>query len=392
MPLSRITVNVGEGGLGRRPANQDKVSGIIFYNNTLPAGFSTTERTKLVYSLEEAVGLGIVDGSVAHDEEHYQISEYFRLQPQGEIYIHYAAVPAGAYDYSEINTIVNFAQGRIRLLGVYAVGDTFTGAKTTTIQALVTLLDAAGYNLSVLYAADMSGIATGWGAADDLRALNNRKVSVIAIQDGGGAGAAIATAKSRSVPALGACLGVVSKKSVSDDPGYRRNFNLSNGSELEVLALANDDLVSALSSTALGAIKDKGYTIGVKSTRISGSFLDRMPTAIALNSDFAFIQNNQVVDKAIRLVSAAVEPELNASLLLNDDGTLSDDVIAYFEDLADGPLEGMVNDNEASAAKATIDPTQNVLSTDKLVISIKIVPFAYAEEIVINIGLAANLN
>jgi len=66
--LSTITINVGEGGLGRRAPNQDKVSGILFFNDTPPAGWSANS-TKLVYTLEEAETLGLLSTLVGSKHE-----------------------------------------------------------------------------------------------------------------------------------------------------------------------------------------------------------------------------------------------------------------------------------------------------------------------------------
>jgi hypothetical protein len=51
----------------------------------------------------------------------------------------------------------------------------------------------------------------------------------------------------------------------------------------------------------------------------------------------------------------------------------------------------MEADGEISAGQALIDPTQNVLSTSTLTISIKIVPVGIAEEIIVNIGLTTSI-
>lgn len=390
MGLSKVTVNVGEGGLGRRAPNQDKVSGIIFYNDTPPSGW-TANSVKLVYTLAEAEALGLISSLVGSEHEHYQVSEYFRIQPEGELYIGYYDVPAGAYDFAELGLLQIAASGRIRQAAIYANALTYAETQITAIQAQVDLIDATGGRLSVLYSADLSAVAD-LSTLADLRTDTAAKVSTVIGQDGGGAGAALAVSAGFSVPALGACLGAVSLSGVEESVGNPRQFNVSNGTELEVAAVASGDLVADLSDSLLGGLKDKGYTILRKYTpQLSGSYFERMPTAIAATSDFAWIEYNRVMDKAIRLVEAAVTPELNSTLLLNDDGTLSDDTIGYFNDICSSALEGMEADREISDFNVLIDPTQDVLATSTLVITIQVLPLGIAEFITVNIGFTTNI-
>lgn len=389
MPLSKINVNVGEGGLGRRAPNQDKISGIVFYNDTLPSGFTASTRTQKVLTLAQAEAKGIVEGDVNHGVEWYHIKEYFRIQPEGEIYIHYAAVPAGAYDFAEIDTIAADANGEIRQIAIYANGLTWDAAQVAAIKTQSDAIDAKGYYASILYAADFSGV-TDWTAEPNLRTNTARKVSVCVAQDGGGAGKALYDSLNYSITALGAMLGAVSFASVQQSIGNPANFNVSDGLELESIALANGDIAN--DATILGLLKDNGYTVVRKYLpQIAGSYFERVPTAISATSDFSFIENNRVVDKAIRLTESILTPELQKDLLLNDDGTLTDDVIGYFQDLVSRQLEGMESNAEISGFNVLIDPNQDVLTTSTVEVTIQILPLGIAEFITINIGLTTSL-
>lgn len=387
MPLSSITVNVGEGGLGRRPLNKDKISGILFYNNTLPSGFATDDREKKVLSLAEAEALGIIEGSVAHGVEWYHISEYFRLNPLGELWIGYYAVPVTTYNFTEIVTLGTAANGEIRQMAVYANALAFASTQIATLQGQADALDALGFYCSILYACNFNAVVLSTAA--NLRTETARKVSVCIGQDGGGAGAALYVAKSYSITAVGAMLGAVSRASVQQSIGNPAAFNISNGVELETVTFANGN---AITDALLGALKDKGYTVIRKYLpKIAGSYFERVPTAIASTSDFSFIENNRVIDKAIRLAETILTPQLQSDLSLNTDGTLSDDVIGYFKDLVGGQLESMEAAGEISGSSVTIDPTQNILATSNLNVAISILPNATNEFITVNIGLTTEL-
>jgi hypothetical protein len=395
MGLSKITVNVGSSGLGRRPLNKDKISGLLFFNNTLPAGFSVTDRVKKVYSLAEAEALGIVEGSVNHDVNWYHISEFFRMNPEGELWIGFYAVPASTYDFTEIASMLIAAAGEIRQLGIYAQALAWADTQVDTIQSVLDGMDAAFKQESVLYACNMASIAsiTGWAAVTDLRTKTARKVTVVIAESGSGKGKALASAKAFSITALGTALGALSKAGVHQSIGNPANFNLSNGTECEIMALANGDLISALSLTTLGGLKDKGYLIARNyQPDISGSFFERCPTAISSTNDYAWIEVNRMVDKTIRGVRSALIPQLNGTVALKSDGTLTDDSVGYYQDLAQTVLDRMIADGEISAGKATVDPEQDILGTSQLLIAIQIVPIGIAEEIVVNIGLTTQIS
>lgn len=392
--LSKVTVNVGQGGLGRRPVNNDKISGILFFNATLPSGFSSSDRVKKVYSLEEAEGLGIAEGSVNHDMNWYHISEFFRGNPEGELWIGFFAVPGGSYDFTEITTMCTLASGEIRQLGVWANALTFASAQCTTIQSVRDALDPALRQVDILYSANMAAITavTGWAAVTDLRTLTAKNVTVVIAESGSGAGKTLADAKSTSISAIGLALGVVSRASVEQSIGNPQNFDISDGIEMETPALLNGDLVSALTPTAMGGLKDKGYLIARKYTPdIAGTYFERAPTAIAATNDFAWLEVNRTINKAIRLVRSALIPVLNGTVYLKSDGTLRDDTVGYFQDLAQTPITQMEADGEISAGEATVDPSQDVLGTSQLEVAIRIVPVGIAEEIIVNIGLTTNL-
>lgn len=393
MGLSAVVVNIASAGIGRRAPNVDKISGLLFFNSSPPSGFATVN-IKKVYSLSQAETLGIAKGSAGYAVEWYHVSEYFRGNPDGELWIGYFPVPGGSYTFTEITTMCIAANGEIKQIGIYANALTYAAAQVTTIGTIVDALQPLGFPVVALYAANLSAISaiTGWAALATLRTSTAKRVTVMLSQDAGGAGAALYTAKGYSITTLGHCLGFLSKAQVNQSIGYPAGFNASNGVELEILALANGDLISAVGNSTLGGLKDKGYVIMRKYTpQLAGSYYERIPGAVVATDSYAWFDNTRPVDKAIRLVQSALIPQLQAILTLNANGTLNTATVGFFLDICQTPLDQMVADNEISAGKAIIDPTQNVQSTSTLVVSIQIVETATAETITVNIGLTLSL-
>lgn len=393
MALSGITINRGQGGLGRPLTTKDHVSGFImpFVNANLPSGFTTSDRIKIVYSIAEAVALGITQAGANTNLLWYHLNQFFKKQPQGKLYVHLIDSTAIAYD--EIETLQNYAGGEIRQIGYYDPLTAFATATLNSLQTSATTLESEDKPLSVIYAGDFQAVAT-IGALPDLRALTNKNVSVCVGEDGAGLGSALAISESVSVTCIGALLGAVSFAQVHRNVGHIALFNQVDGTEFDEPAIAigtGTILVKDQATAGLTTLNDSGYIFLKKYTGIDGSYYNDTPTCIASTSDYANIENNRTIDKAVRNVRALLLPFVNSPLYVNTDGTLTEDVISNYKNTVKQALEQMERDGELSAFSTTIDPTQNVLTTSKIAVSIKIVPVGVAREIEVNIGFAVSV-
>lgn len=389
MALSDIIFIKGEGGLGRPLTGEDHISGFVAYiaNANLPAGFTTTDRIKQVFSLSQAESLGIAKGGTYTDVIWYHISEYFRLQPDGQLYI--GLFDSASIDYSVVKTVQNFADGKIRQIGVFDE-TAFTTATVGTLQTHATTLETEHKPVQILYSGNIAGVSD-LSTLSDLTTLTAKNVSVVIGEDGSGYGSTLAASKGYSITCLGAILGAVSLAKVHEHIGWVAKFNLTDGTELNVPAFGNQTKVKDVATSLLTAIDNKGYLFVRKHIGNAGSFVEDTPTCVVATSDYSTIENNRTIDKAVRGVRAFMLPNLNAPLYVDANGKLSEDTIAFFKNDADRALEQMQVDGELSQYKVLIDPTQNVLSTSKLVVTIKIVPVGVARQIEINIGFTVNI-
>lgn len=507
MALNNISFVKGKGGLGRPLAGKDYISGLLFYTNTLPSGFTSTNRIKQIFSVADAVALGIgktyadetqatgvytisnagatgdsitvnyteptktvvlgtyvklstdttpllvatgvvtainagsfvhgyiatiglagaftlkvrkglgvyantvglltttITGTIAGSVTtpfsggvaslqatyYYHISEFFRLSPKGFLWLNFQAIPA-SYTYTEIQTMQEFTNGAMRQLGIFVDSKALAVSDTTAIQGICNLLDAEKMPLSVIYAGDIKAVSS-ISTLTDLATFSNNKVSVVVGQDGAGTGNEIFYATGKSVTTLGATLGAVSLSAVSDNIGWVAKFDMSNGIELDTIAFANGVLFTDASVTTnlLDAIDLKRYVFLRKFPNKSGSFHNDSHTVTTPSSDYAFIENNRVIDKAIRGVDEALTPSLNSPLLLNADGTLANSTVAFLTGQATLITDEMVRNGEASAISVVIDPNQNVASSSKVIVAIDIVPIGVARNIVVNIGFKTSI-
>jgi len=218
---------------------------------------------------------------------HYHISEFFRLQPQGVLYVGFYAVPS-PYVFTEISTMQNFANGTIRQIGVFKdPAAAYATADITAINTVCVANDDAKKPLSAIYAADLSA-TTDISALTDLSLLTANKVSDCIAQDGGGQGNYLWLTTGKSITALGSLLGTVAKASVSQDIAWVGQFNISNGTECEVLAFANGQKFTdvAITDNLLEALNAKRHVFLKKFVGLAGSYWNDSQSERQLSSAF----------------------------------------------------------------------------------------------------------
>lgn len=322
---------------------------------------------------------------------HYHISEYFRIQPKGQLYVAFYPIPD--YTYSEITTVQNYAQGKIRQFGIWLSHEShaFTSGDLTAISnQIVTNCDANHKPTSALYAADLHATAD-LTTLTNLNTLSANKASAVISQDGAGQGAFLYATYGFSISTLGAALGAVSFAAVSDNIKWIAKFNISNGFECDTPAFCNGVLVGNVTQSFLNAVDNLRYIFLFKPVGNAGSYFNNSHTAIISTSDYAYIENNRTIDKATRGIYSSLLPALGSPIVLNADGTLTDTSIAYFQSLTEVNLTQMVRDSELSAFGVLISPTQDVLSTGKLVVAVELLPIGVTQSIQVNIGFVLNI-
>lgn len=359
----------------------------VFLNTNAPLSVTYSTSATLAGTLVA------FSGGVASKQAvwHYHIAEFFRQQPQGVLFVGFFAVP-GTYTFTEITTMQTFAGGTIRQIGVYKDSAAFAIGDLTAIHnEIVNNNDANHMPLSALYGADISAISD-LSTLTDLSLLTANKVSAVISQDGAALGAALYYAYGKSITNLGALLGAVALAKVNEDIAWVAKFNISNGTECDTIAFANGQLFSSIAANLVSTLHNQRYIFLRKFVGVAGSYFNDSHTAIVQSSDYAYIEDNRAIDKAIRNVYTYILPELNGPQNLNADGTLADTTVAHLISQSKAGVDQMVRDGELSADGATIDITQNIQSSGKLIIAIQIVEIATGRSIQVNIGYTTSIS
>ncbi len=381
------------GGLSRELDGTDHISGMIVY------GEKAVEKTLLLSADElETIGVAIE----THPVLFYHVNEFFRINPGAKLYIQGVAVSDG--EFSEVKILQNFAGGDIRQL---AICD-FKSAVSTLTNALPKLnqiaTDLGNMNLPLSILISVKVESAEMVALTDLHTTNER-VSVVISQDGSGLGAYLATANP-SISNIGACLGTVSKAQVHESIGWVEKQNLvdvayakkltgdvEQAREMDVICFVDGSKLSDYSPEQIQAINDKGYIFCVKHTGITGTYFNDSFTATALDSDFAYIENNRTIDKAIREINKVLVPRISAPAYVDPDtGYLAASTIASTEALCDDVLDQMIRDGEISGYTVSINPNQQILKTSKLEVVVRLIPVGTLRELIVKIGLTLKTN
>lgn len=161
MGLPKITF-IRKQGIGAVDQGDDSISGLVSYNDTLPAGFATNDRIKKIFSVDQAESLGIVD---TFDDE--------TAATGGNIEV----TTAGAADDVETITIDGVTLGSYTIVSADAAADVAAGLRAavnalTASHGFVAAGSLANVALTaptgkgiVLNTATLAYASTGTGAA-----------------------------------------------------------------------------------------------------------------------------------------------------------------------------------------------------------------------------------
>lgn len=430
--LNDVSITKLSGGLGRRNPEQDMVSGLLFDGvATLKLALDKIER---LASLEDAESLEItVDYDVNGQSVYYQIQQFFRMNPSGDLYI--MATSASSYE-DVVGKAMNMqeqANGNIRQMAIiYSGATTFaqTQAAVTKAQTQAELgykdympfeiiLEGKGFdantatnlaelnaeNVSVLVAMDVEKaleqklFKKGATPADDAHYTLAPKEKLVTapgfpnvynVNDGDGVKKEnevvlqfIFKDSYKNTAAVGLALGAISRAKVSENIAWIEKFNLT-GEGFAKAGFIGGQEIKTLGT--LSELNEKRYVFTKTHTGLAGVYFNDSHTCTTGTSDFAYVENNRTINKATRLLRTALLPKLASPVLVDIDGKLPQSVSKSFEGLCRSALEGMVANQEVSAFDVYVDPKQNILATSELKVKAEITPIGTARKIMVDLG------
>lgn len=415
--LNDITFQKANGGLGRNAGSDDVISGLIFAGMGFSFGTAagnlkgfdtaavdnqntaTAFARKFTYP-EQLEDAGIVftkpgegsgsNGALSDIEKaknvlHYHITEFFRMNPEGELYVMVKAssTTVAAVD---IATLQTYAGGNIRQVGVFNA----TQLTVPDVQAQCKALEDAHRPLSVVLTysgkedADLATLKANINLAIDGQCNVSLLIGCDMDTD-----LAAALGDYAYYGCIGLCIGAVSKAKVHESIAWVGNFPLG----MKVPALFNGNLIRNIATSDLEVLNGNRYIFPVIHAGDADNYFNDSHTLDVDSSDYAYIENVRTIDKACRGIRGKLLPWLNSPLRVDpSNGQLESGMVSFLETTAGEALEEMEKAGEISGYKVEIDPAQNVLATSALEIVIKKVPVGVMRKVRVKIGYTTSLS
>lgn len=390
-----VLITIGAGGLGRIEATEDGTAGIIVSGVAVAGKFALGDVLE-VQSLQQAIDLGIDSAyDLANTVLAYQhISDFYDEAAVGTTL--FVMVVADTVTMAEMALKTNQhakkllaeANGAINILVITRVADagyvpSYTDemeddvlACITNAQALAVEEAAAPYHRPVQVIIEGRNFQGNATASHDLRALAADRVSVVLGQS---TGEAAQHARAANYAFAGYVAGRLSSIPVQRNIGRVKSGQLSK----QDIGLSNGAALSTFDELKQGTLHDHGYILAWQHAGLAGYFFSDDPTCVAITSDFASIGRGRVMDKAARITRGVLLNELLDDVEMNaDTGRLEVSVIKGIQGSVETNIAAqMTSTGEISGASVYIDPDQNVLSTDKIAVELKLVPKGIARNI-----------
>lgn len=400
--MRRVIFERKNGGLGREKPTEDGISGLIF-NAVAVSGTFVLGTAYELYSLQDAEVLGI---NATYDSAnkllvHYHISEFFRINPGAILYVLGVAQSVTMTqmcdkDNAYLKKLLTSAQGKIRQVGVVRnPASGYTPTITTGLDGDVVTAIAKADQLSIeeeAYYRPVEIILEGKyftgspSAALDLHTQKKSNVSVVIVADND---ISILKPEYTGHAAIGTVLGCISKAAVNENIGWAEKFNIQSEADERFLnaGLSSGLKLSDYSEVQLTTLNDKGYITPELIIDIAGVYLNDSFTCTGLDDDFYCIENNRVIKKSIRLVYKVLAPKVKRPTKVDKiTGYLPLEVVKFYQATAKSAMDVLLRNNEVSDTNAYMNPQQNLLATNELVIDIEITPTGSARKIRVPIG------
>ena len=341
----------------------------IFPNNGTCYAFSKTGTVAATLTNPTGSGSTVLGVASFIDIAYYHISEYFRIQPKGKLWVMFSAQET-TYTFEKIQTLQDQSLGEIKQVAVYENNVAFDEDMCGVMQGVIDACIADDKPLIAVMGAEIHSLSD---LADfpDLTQQEAPNVSISISADGDAQGYYLWQATGTTIGNVGALLGAISLSKVSDSIGWVEKFNMAKASELDVIMFNNSEYYTGLSKGALETLHDKGALFLRKFVGLNGSYWSDSQSCVTPTSDYATIENNRTYQKIVRTVRANMLPAISSPIKVDADGKLSAATIGYFESLANAPLVQMESNGELSAHKVIINPDQDVLATSTLELTLK---------------------
>lgn len=392
MQLPRVKIQFLNGLLGTVGDSPDGLMALIC-GQMPPAGGSLPMQTPItVTSMDDVVALGLNEHNTPAP---WKICKEFydEAGPGTKFVLYFVATSTKATDICDYTkTAAGYARdlisrmnGALRGIGIANFNTGSTTASTNGLDAdvftaLPKAQQLAEWATTELYA-PLFFILEGrnYDASKELKDLTGDKNNRVCVAIGD-------TVSGSKDAAIGTLLG-----RIASIPVQRNVGRVKDGSLFPTEMFIGNRKVDESGSIVSG-IFEKGYIVPRKHVGRTGYFYADDPMACDPTDDYAHIASRRVIDKAYRIAYDTMLEELLDEIDLNEDGTMQHAVVKSWQQTLENAINrqmtanGELSATDGEGCKCFIDEKQNVLSTSKIVVTLKVRPHGYSRYIDVNLG------
>lgn len=385
--LPRIKIQFMNGQLGTVGESPDGLFALVC-GATVVAKTLEQDKAYLLHSYEELVALGVTEENNPRLYKH--VKDFYTEVEEGTKLVIFPVDKTKTFtelcdkDTGVVKDLITAQNGVLR--GIFVAGDgreatlTTNGLDDDLFTALPKAQQLAQWATTSLYAPlfiILEGRGYKGGAVKDLHKETYNRVGVL-IGD---------TVKSSEGAAVGVMAGRLASIPV------QRNIGRVKDGALKPIAMYIGDKPVEENASAVSDLYDAGYITPRKYVGKAGYFFTDDRLACEQTDDYAHIAARRTIDKAYRIAYAALLELMMDELAVNEDGTLQHGIIMAWQQMMENAVNRTMTavgelsaDADGAGCKAYIDPKQNVLSTSKIVLVLKVRPFGYARYIDVKLG------
>lgn len=391
MQLPRVKIQFLNGQLGTVGESADGLLALVCGASAV-AGTFVLNTVYTIRSVDDLASLGVTATNNAILYKH--VSEFYDEAETGTKLVLYPVAPTSTMtnlcDYTKttegsVRDLVTKQNGALRGIGIVNVNTAASvtsanGLDPDVFTALPKAQQVAEWATTELYA-PLFIILEGrnYDASKELKNLTSENYDRVGIVIG-----------NTEQSSKGACVGTLFGR-IASIPVQRNIGRVKDGSLFPTAMYIGAKTIDE-SASAVANIFEKGYIIPRKHVGRSGYYFADDPLACNPEGDYSHLTNRRVIDKAYRIAYDTMLDMVLDELEVNVDGTLQVAVVkSWQQTMANAINRRMTANGELSATdgdgcKCFIDETQNVLSTSKVLVNLKVRPYSYARYVDVNLG------
>lgn len=391
--LPRVKITFENGALGGVSPSEDGVCGLVAYAVAVSTTFELN-KPYLITKLEGLEALGITSSATGVNAALYKtVKEFYSEAPEGtKLWVMGVAATTSIANLTDkanniISPLLMAARGAINILMLKlasAAEPTMSGSIDGAVLTAVTNLQALADDwtekqyapfMCLVEALSYNGTAA---SLPDLTSRTDNRVGVVLGDSVTGS--------------AGAAVGLVAGR-LAAEPVHRSLGRVRSG-PIKAETMYIGSVQAELGSPDVA--HDLGYIVPRTFVGKSGYYWNDDRLATGASDDYAFITRRRTIDKAYRIAYRTLVDEIAENVPVDADGKLAAYHCKSVETSVESSIvnsmtsEGNLGNDPDNAndlgVTCYIDPDQNILSTSRLDVTLKVKPYGYSKYIDVKLG------